>query len=175
MTVDCQFSFPEPLIGLPNKPNEFCFQPLLIDFIDSSPDLFPLGRQLGVDFENFKSSLRHKHSVIIFGTLPELLVLQTLHLIALDDFECSSHDIDFVHLVCNLVHLSFLDPYVPVHLHASDALSHQSLVAVLLCKGLKPTLIHAEVHNQPQTKECHLLVALLVNMDCRFFLDGLKL
>jgi hypothetical protein len=32
-------------------------------------------------------------------------------------------------------------------LHASDALSHQSVVAVLISKILKSSLIHAEVYD----------------------------
>ena len=85
--------------------------------------------------------------MIFFSTLPKLLVLQTFHLVTLDDLECCSHYIDLVHFVSNLVHLSFLDPYEPVHLHASDALSHQSVVAVLISKILKSSLIHAEVYD----------------------------
>ena len=154
MTIDSQFSSPEPLVRLTNEPQEFDFQVSLVNAVDLVLDLLPLSWESLIELQNFEAGLCHQHSVIVFSTLSELIVLRPLNMIALEDPECLPHDINLIYFVSNLVHLSLLDPYIPVHLYTRDALPQHSLIRVLLSQVLESPLIQAEVNHYPQTQQC---------------------
>lgn len=175
VTIDSQFSFPEPLVWLPNEPQEFDFQVSLVNAIDLVLDLLPLSWESLIELQNLEARLCHQHSVIVFCTLSEPIILRPLNMIALENPECLPHDINLIYFVSNLVHLPLLDPYIPVHLYTRDALPQHSLIRVLLRQVLQSPLIQAEVNHDPQTKQCLLLIPLLVNVECGFLLDGLQL
>jgi hypothetical protein len=128
VTIDSKFISPEPLVGLPNEPDEFDFQVRLVNAVHLIFDLLPLSREFLIEFKNFKSSLCHQDSVIVFCTLSEPVILCSLNMIALKYSKSLPDDVDFIYFISNLAHFFLLDPYISVHLDACNTLSQESFI-----------------------------------------------